>query len=255
MSVGTSFYAALWALLVRFFKVPDRPPRMALGPGEQCQQFRPAPGFLKVLRIPFWLAVFVSVLLSVPLLLLALMLEPLYVLLLLPVLFLLVAPPALLLWVAAQLRYDSTWYVMGERSLTLRRGIWTIHEMTVTFENVQNLKIVQGPVERYFGISKLLIETAGGAPVDPKTGLAPARPLLEGIEQPERLRATILGKLRQSQNTGLGDEPEHEEQSSAFRAEHLQRLREIRDELRALRMPRNSVRAELPQSVPTAAMR
>ena len=51
---------------------------------------------------------------------------------------------------------------MSDRSLRIRRGIWVIHETTLTFENVQNVSVRQGPLQRYFGIANLLLETAGG---------------------------------------------------------------------------------------------
>jgi uncharacterized membrane protein YdbT with pleckstrin-like domain len=43
-------------------------------------------------------------------------------------------------YIAIHLRYDTTWYVHGDRSLRIRRGIWVIHETTLTFENIQNVK-------------------------------------------------------------------------------------------------------------------
>ena len=44
----------------------------------------------------------------------------------------------------------------------IRRGIWIIHETTITFENVQNVVVQQGPLQRWYGIANVLIETAGG---------------------------------------------------------------------------------------------
>ena len=34
--------------------------------------------------------------------------------------------------------------------------------MTITHANVQNLRVVQGPLQRYFGIASLEVDTAGG---------------------------------------------------------------------------------------------
>src|SRR5262252_829179 len=47
--------------------------------------------------------------------------------------------PDIVAYVAIHLRYDTTWYVLTHRSLRIRRGIWVIHETTITFENVQNV--------------------------------------------------------------------------------------------------------------------
>ena len=63
---------------------------------------------------------------------------------------------------AMHLRYDTTWYVLTNRSLRIRRGIWMIHETTITYENVQNVSVNQGPLQRIFGIADVLVQTAGG---------------------------------------------------------------------------------------------
>ena len=68
-----------------------------------------------------------------------------------------------MVYVALHLRYDTTWYVVTDRSLRIRRGIWVIEETTITFENVQNVSITQGPLERAFGIATLVVDTAAAA--------------------------------------------------------------------------------------------
>jgi uncharacterized membrane protein YdbT with pleckstrin-like domain len=70
--------------------------------------------------------------------------------------------PDVIAYVGLHLRYDTTWYVFTDRSLRIRRGIWVIHETTITFENVQNVAVAQGPVQRYFGIADVIVQTAGG---------------------------------------------------------------------------------------------
>ena len=81
---------------------------------------------------------------------------------------------------ALHLRFDTTWYVMTERSLRIRRGIWVIREMTITFENVQNVKVQQGPLQRFFGISSLVVETAGGGSAEPGKGHAANQAIVVG---------------------------------------------------------------------------
>ena len=61
--------------------------------------------------------------------------------------------PDVFAYVGIHLRYDTTWYVLTDRSLRIRRGILTIHETTISFENVQNVEVRQGPLQRYFGIA------------------------------------------------------------------------------------------------------
>jgi len=70
--------------------------------------------------------------------------------------------PDLIAYAAIHLRYDTTWYVLTPRSIRIRRGIWAITETTITFENIQNITVQQGPLQRYYGIASLHIRTAGG---------------------------------------------------------------------------------------------
>ena len=37
-----------------------------------------------------------------------------------------------------------------------------MHETTISFENVQNVEVRQGPLQRYFGIADVVVQTAGG---------------------------------------------------------------------------------------------
>jgi hypothetical protein len=148
--------------------------------------------------------------------------------------------PDVVAYIAIHLRYDTTWYVMTERSLRIRRGIWVIHETTITFENVQNVLVRQGPIQRLFGIANLLVETAGGGGhSSPEAhggqSLAAHRGLIEGIADPQRIRDLVLARLRRSRSAGLGDEPFAAVTAApAWSPDHLAVIREIRDAVRAL---------------------
>src|SRR5688572_2116321 len=48
-------YHGVWAVLVRWFRVPELPPSLPVIAGETIQAFRPAPGFLRYLKFQFWL--------------------------------------------------------------------------------------------------------------------------------------------------------------------------------------------------------
>src|SRR5262245_49735726 len=124
-------YHGLWAILVRWFKVPDKPPTLPVPPGESMESFRPAEGFLSYLKFLFWigLTVFdVSILLGWLVLMIAVPLAG--IILAVPALIVAVVPD-IFAYIAIHLRYDSTWYVMTSRSLRIRRGIWLIHETTI----------------------------------------------------------------------------------------------------------------------------
>ncbi|MCB1022476.1 MAG: PH domain-containing protein [Acidobacteria bacterium] len=60
------------------------------------------------------------------------------------------------------LAYRQRWYMTTDRSLRIREGVWDVREQTMTFSNVQNVEIRQGPLQRLFGIADLEVRSAGG---------------------------------------------------------------------------------------------
>ncbi|HEV3344452.1 MAG TPA: PH domain-containing protein [Pirellulales bacterium] len=231
-------YSGLWAVLVRWFCVPDMPPTLPAAPDEKCEAFQPSEGFLKYLKFKFWL---VLTLLDGAILVLWVVIAAVSpaagAITALPALAIAVLPDVVA-YLAIHLRYDTTWYVMTRRSLRIRRGIWIIHETTITFENVQNVEVHQGPLQRWFGIADVLVTTAGGgsehaAEGRPNASMTAHHGLIEGISHAPQVRDLILSRLRHSRTAGLGDEKERHVEQSAWKTEHLAVLREIRDLARA----------------------
>jgi membrane protein YdbS with pleckstrin-like domain len=58
-------------------------------------------------------------------------------------------------------RYRALGYALGEDELRLARGVWTRSETIVPLGRVQHIDVVQGPLERLFGVSRLALHTAG----------------------------------------------------------------------------------------------
>jgi membrane protein YdbS with pleckstrin-like domain len=240
-------YGGIWAVLTRWFHVPQDPPLLPTHPGEQCEAFQPSAGFLRLLKLKFWIAlVAIDALIVIPWLVLLFTIPLLAVLLAIPA-FIFVVAPDIIAYVAIHLRYDTTWYVMSGRSIRIRRGIWVIQETTITFENVQNVKVLQGPVERFFGIGNVIVETAGGGGGTAGHGKhqfqGPHVGVIEGIADAQRIRDVILSRVRESTSAGLGDDDHHPSRVNrtespamrsgkpAWSAEHVAVLREIRDQL------------------------
>jgi membrane protein YdbS with pleckstrin-like domain len=231
-------YSGLWAFLVRWFCVPDRPPTLPVAPGDKCEAFQPSEGFLRYLKFKFWVvltlidgAILVGWVVIVAVSPLAGAITAL------PALAIAVLPDVVA-YLAIHLRYDTTWYLMTGRSLRIRRGIWIIHETTITFENVQNVEVHQGPLQRWFGIADVLVTTAGGGSAHAGEGkqnvaMTSHQGLIEGISHAPQVRDLILSRLRLSRTAGLGDEKEEHVSGGAWSAEHLAMLREIRALARA----------------------
>jgi membrane protein YdbS with pleckstrin-like domain len=143
--------------------------------------------------------------------------------------------------------YDMRYYVVTDRSLRIREGALVIHEATFTFANVQNLRILQGPLERLLGLSNLVVETAGGAGGGSKENKqgSPFRRghegKLRGVANARQVRDQVLALLKQYRDAGLGDPEDRRRAAPAARSapgglspDAVGRLREIRDEVRRL---------------------
>ena len=232
-------YQGIWSVLVDWFRVPDQPPSLPVAGDDRADALRPADGFLRYLKFQFWLLLaLLDGLILVGWIAVAIAVPWLGAVLAAPALVIAVVPDVVA-YVAIHLRYDTTWYVLGGRSLRIRRGIWVIRETTITYENVQNIKVTQGPLQRFFGIANVLVETAGGGGAAHQQGHGGTndmhRGLIEGIADAQRIRDLILARVRKSTTAGLGDE-RHEEPLADTRwtAAHLQTLEQIRDAARGL---------------------
>ena len=237
-----SVYLGIWSILATWFRVPRQPPTLPTREGEEARSFRPSPQWLKYLIVQYWCSWTFLGLTAFCLLISLLVAVPLAgILLAVPLLALLLVPAALT-HLAIYLQYDTTWYVMNSRSLRLRRGIWTIHESTITFENIQNVAISQGPLQRWFGIADVVVQTAGGGGVAPGPHGPAAHGghlgLLAGLDNAVEVRNLILGQLRHSRSAGLGDEAHGAEAGTHLvSVEEVRLLREIRDQARRFASP------------------
>ncbi len=231
--VCTWIYQGVWGVMAKWFCVPREHPTLPTRPGESLETFRPAQGFLRYLKFTFWIGLIAIDIFILGGWLLLTIAAPIAGLLLAPLAFAIAFVPDILAYVAIHLRYDTTWYVLSDRSLRIRRGIWIIHETTISYDNIQNVTVRQGPLQRYFGIADVIIETAGGGSASSdgqQQGNSTHLGLIEGVDNAPVIRDRLLGYLRQSATAGLGDEDTRWSTSkSAWTTEHLAVLREIRD--------------------------
>jgi membrane protein YdbS with pleckstrin-like domain len=236
-------YQGVWAGVVALFRVPPEPPTLPAA-GEAVRALRPAAGYLRYLKFFFWLALVPGDILPLIGWVAVAAVSPVLALVLaVPLLFLLVAPDVVA-YVGIHLRFDTTWYVLTDRSLRIRRGILSIHETTISFENVQNVEVRQGPVQRYFEIADVIVTTAGGgarhSKGEPSTSTGAHVGILQGLADAQAVRDLILDRVKQSRSSGLGDERQGPVASApglpaaALSPSHVEILREIRDVARRL---------------------
>ena len=112
-----------------------------------------------------------------------------------------------------RLDYRYRWYMITDTSLRIREGLMTVRERTMTFANIQNLSLKQGPIQRLFGISDLQVRTAGGGGSDSsgegKKEVSEADNMhlgyFRGVDNAEVIRDAILDRMRRLRDSGLGD--------------------------------------------------
>ena len=227
-------YRGLWRVLAGWFRVPEHAPTLPAAEGEFRLSFHPSRRYLAYLKLYFWIGlVIIDVAILIGWAAVFIWNRQLGLWLAFPALVVAVLPD-ILAYIAIHLRYDTMWYVMTDRSLRCRRGIWVIFEHTITFENVQNVHVRRGPVQYFFGISTVVVETAGAAEGEGENHFAVGnKAIMQGIDDPQRIRRLIMERVQGSKSTGLGDErPAHD--STGWGMEHLHTLRQISEEVRAL---------------------
>jgi membrane protein YdbS with pleckstrin-like domain len=227
-------YQGIWGILTKWFRVPDEPPSLPVGQSETMRSLRPANGFLRYLKFKFWLVLIIIDAAIAGGWLALLIARPRVGVWLGPIALAVAVIPDIIAYIAIHLRYDTTWYILTNRSLRIRRGIWVIHETTITFENIQNVSVNSGPLERYFDIANVVVDTAGGGSPskdsDGKRSTNFHQGMIEGIDNAEEIRNLILNRVRHSRSAGLGDEA-GPVAAGGWSAEHVRALREIRDAL------------------------
>jgi uncharacterized membrane protein YdbT with pleckstrin-like domain len=141
------------------------------------------------------------------------------------------------------LDWELRWYIVTDRSLRIREGVFRVAEMTMTFANVQEVSIHQGPLERLLDVADLRVRSAGGGPGssahdrerEEKSGHIG---YFRGVDDAAAIRDLILERLKKQRDAGIGDPiqwPVRTAGPAADSRELLEAARELLDEARALR--------------------
>lgn len=146
---------------------------------------------------------------------------------------------------AVRLDWELRWYIVTDRSLRIRAGLWSLQESTMSFANLQQVEVTQGPIQRLLGIADVRVQSAGGGS-GPGKGHDEEHSLhtgvFHGVDNAQEIRDLILERLRHFRQAGLGDPDEHhaapavaETPAPAAPADTLEAARELLAEARALR--------------------
>ena len=229
-------YSALRAAAIRFLRLPVGPPNPPPG-GAIIRVFNASPKFLTYRLLPVWIGSGVLFAVAVGVAVFAAAAGWIW--------FIVAALLALLAlcyfvtgYVTNRLEFEWRHYILTDRSVRIREGVIFLKESTLTFANVQNLRIRKGPIQQLFGIADVLVDTAGGAGGGKdEAGHAMQRGhrgTIQGIENPTEIRDLVMGLLKKYRDAGLGDPDDHRHSAPAHE-EDAERMREILAEVKALR--------------------
>jgi len=134
-----------------------------------------------------------------------------------------------------RLDYEQRWYAVTDRALRIREGVLTVREQTLTFANVQQVGVRQGPLQRLLGVADVHVSTAGGGGGakghDGSVGPNLHEGTLRGVADAPAIRDLIRARVRQHRDAGLGDPDDPTPPASPA----LAAVAELHEEVRALR--------------------
>jgi membrane protein YdbS with pleckstrin-like domain len=117
-----------------------------------------------------------------------------------------------------RLEYEQRWYIVTDRSLRIRSGLVSLRESTMSFANLQQVTVTQGPLQRVLGIADVQVRSAGGGSGEShEKGQADDSMhvgIFHGVENAIEIRDLILERLRQYRAAGLGDPDDSRESGS-----------------------------------------
>lgn len=141
-----------------------------------------------------------------------------------------------------RLDYELRWYIVTDRSLRIREGITKVVEKTMTFRNIQNISIRQGPLQRLLGIADLEVRTAGGGGSGPggeskRDGFTEDMHVayFRGVDNAAEIRDLIRERLGRQRDGGLGDPEDRARPAPPWDAATVAAARAVLVEARELR--------------------
>jgi putative membrane protein len=133
-----------------------------------------------------------------------------------------VVPITLIALLPSLFKYRTLRYRFDDEGISMAWGMLFRREINLTYRRIQDIHVTRNLFQRWMGLATVAIQTASGS--------ATAEMSIEGILEVDQLRDFLYSKMR-----GAKGEPETGARESEPADEALALLREIRDELAALR--------------------
>jgi membrane protein YdbS with pleckstrin-like domain len=131
-----------------------------------------------------------------------------------------------------RLNYEMRWYIVTDRSLRIRSGVVWLQEITMTFANIQGIRVNANPIERLLGLANVEVRSAGGGGSDEHGARSSGHVgKFAGVDNAEGIRDLLVERLRVYRDSGLGEKTVEAREPLALSAAHevLQETRVLRD--------------------------
>ncbi len=112
----------------------------------------------------------------------------------------------------ASLYWKNYSFELRDDRIIVKRGIIGKRKVTIPYDRIQNVNVVQGILERYFVVSNIQIETAGGSSYRGGGGYGvtgASEGTIQGLSDPKPIESEILLKVKASK-TGAGPGAVHD---------------------------------------------
>ncbi|MEI9811769.1 MAG: PH domain-containing protein [Acidobacteriota bacterium] len=137
-----------------------------------------------------------------------------------------------LTWALQRLNVDMRWYIVTDRSLRIRRGIVRVQEFTMTFANIQEIRVSVNPLQRILGLANVEVHSAGGGSSEAHGGSHGHTAHFDSVDNADVIRDLMMQRLRAYRDSGLDH---HAAVQPAPDTGALAAARLVLDEARALR--------------------
>lgn len=122
--------------------------------------------------------------------------------------------------------FDNLFCELTTRALHFKKGIWFQTERTIPLDKIQDLTFHEGPVLRWMGLSKLMIETAGQS----SQGMSDMS--LTGIINSRQFRERVLDQRDEITDRGSYQGPSDSSVEKEGNLAHI--LQEIHNTLKSI---------------------
>jgi uncharacterized membrane protein YdbT with pleckstrin-like domain len=105
-----------------------------------------------------------------------------------------------------RLNYEMRWYIVTDRSLRIRSGVVWLQEITMTFANIQEIRVNANPIEQLLGLANVEVRSAGGGGTDAHGQSSSGHVgKFAGVDNADAIRDLLVERLRVYRDSGLGE--------------------------------------------------